>query len=230
MRIIFLFIFVFLISCNQENNSKKEHSLHWHKNSGEYVALCHQAFNIAKLKLDNAINKNYSKKLAVVIDIDETILNNTPYNEMLIDSSKTFNQKSWSKWVNKKIATPVPGSLKFLNYAELMGVELIYLSNSKIENYNPTMENLISAGFPFDDKTIMLLRDENTEKTSRRNSLSDYEIILMLGDNLSDFSSIFENKSNIERTKSVDSLSNMFGDKFIIIPNLIYGDWDFDFK
>ena len=88
------------------------------------------------------------------------------------------------------------------------------------------MENLISAGFPFDDKTIMLLRDENTEKTSRRNSLSDYEIILMLGDNLSDFSSIFENKSNIERTKSVDSLSNMFGDKFIIIPNLIYGDWD----
>ena len=76
----------------------------------------------------------------------------------------------------------------------------------------------------------MLLRDENTEKTSRRNSLSDYEIILMLGDNLSDFSSIFENKSNIERTKSVDSLSNMFGDKFIIIPNLIYGDWDFDFK
>ena len=81
------------------------------------MALCHQAFNIAKLKLDNAINKNYSKKLAIVIDIDETILNNTPYNEMLIDSSKTFNQKSWSKWVNKKIATPVPGSLNFLNYA-----------------------------------------------------------------------------------------------------------------
>ncbi len=91
------------------------------------------------------------------------------------------------------------------------------------------MENLISAGFPFDDKTIMLLRDENTEKTSRRNSLSDYEVILMLGDNLSDFSSVFENKSNVQRTRSVDSLYNMFGDKFIIIPNLIYGDWDFDF-
>ena len=161
--------------------------------------------------------------------MNETILNNTPYNEMLIDSSKTFNQKSWSKWVNKKIATPVPGSLNFLNYAKLMGVELIYLSNRKIENYIPTMENLISAGFPFDDKTIMLLRDENTEKTSRRNSLSDYEVILMLGDNLSDFSSVFENKSNVQRTRSVDSLYNMFGDKFIIIPNLIYGDWDFDF-
>ena len=230
MRIIFLFIFIFFISCNQETISKKEHSLHWHKNSGEYVALCHQAFNIAKLKLDNAIEKNYSKKLAIVIDIDETILNNTPYNEMLIDSSKTFNQKSWSKWVNKKIATPIPGSLNFLNYAKLKGVELIYLSNRKIENYNPTMENLISVGFPFDNKTIMLLRDENTEKTSRRKSLNDYEVILMLGDNLSDFSSIFENKSNIQRTKSVDSLSNMFGDKFIVIPNLIYGDWDFDFK
>ena len=80
MRIIFYFIFIFFISCNQENISKKEHSLHWHKNSGEYVALCHQAFNIAKLKLDNAINKNYTKKLAIVIDIDETILNNIPYN------------------------------------------------------------------------------------------------------------------------------------------------------
>lgn len=230
MRFSFLFIFLFLFACNNLDVSKKEHSLYWQKNSAEYVALSYQAYNLAKFRLDEKLNSEFNKRPAIVIDLDETVLNNLPYNEMLIDSSEVFTQESWSKWVNKKIATKIPGSLEFINYAKSKNVKIIYLSNRRVENYDPTKENLVNLGYPFDKDTLMLLRDETSDKTARRNTLNDYEIIMLLGDNLADFNSVFYKKSNKERIQSVDSLSKMFGDKFIVFPNLIYGDWEDGFE
>lgn len=230
MRFSFLFIFLFLFACNNLEISKKEHSLYWQKNSAEYVALSYQAYNLAKFRLDEKLNSEFNKRPAIVIDLDETVLNNLPYNEMLIDSSEIFTQESWSKWVNKKIATKVPGSLEFINYAKSKNVKIVYLSNRRVENYDPTKENLVNLGYPFDEDTLMLLRDETSDKTARRNTLNDYEIIILLGDNLADFNSVFYKKSNNERIQSVDSLSKMFGDKFIVFPNLIYGDWEDGFE
>ena len=230
MRFSFLFIFLFLFACNNVKISKKEHSLYWQKNSAEYVALSYQAYNLAKFRLDEKLNLEFNKRPAIVIDLDETVLNNLPYNEMLIDSSEIFTQESWSKWVNKKIATKVPGSLEFINYAKSKNVKIVYLSNRRVENYDPTKENLVNLGYPFDEDTLMLLRDETSDKTARRNTLNDYEIIMLLGDNLADFNSVFYKKSNNERIQSVDSLSKMFGDKFIVFPNLIYGDWEDGFE
>lgn len=230
MRFSFLFIFLFLFACNNLDVSKKEHSLYWQKNSAEYVALSYQAYNLAKFRLDEKLNSEFNKRPAIVIDLDETVLNNLPYNEMLIDSSDVFTQESWSKWVNKKIATKIPGSLEFINYAKSKNVKIIYLSNRRVENYDPTKENLVILGYPFDEDTLMLLRDETSDKTARRNTLNDYEIIMLLGDNLADFNSVFYKKSNKERIQSVDSLSKMFGDKFIVFPNLIYGDWEDGFE
>ena len=230
MRFSFLFIFLYLYSCSNIEISKKEHSLYWQKNSAEYFALSYQAYNVAKFRLDEKLNSELNKRPAIVIDLDETVLNNLPYNEMLIDSSEVFTQESWSRWVNKKIATKVPGSLEFINYAKSKNVKIVYLSNRRVENYNPTKENLINLGYPFDEDTLMLLSDETGDKTARRNTLNDYEIIMLLGDNLADFDSVFYKKSNKERIQSVDSLSKMFGDKFIVFPNLIYGDWEDGFK
>ena len=230
MRFSFLFIFLFLFACNNLEISKKEHSLYWQKNSAEYVALSYQAYNLAKFRLDEKLNLEFNKRPAIVIDLDETVLNNLPYNEMLIDSSEVFTQESWSKWVNKKIATKVPGSLEFINYAKSKNVKIVYLSNRRVENYEPTKVNLVNLGYPFDEDTLMLLRDETGDKTARRNTLNDYEIIMLLGDNLADFNSVFYKKSNKERIQSVDSLSKMFGDKFIVFPNLIYGDWEDGFE
>ena len=230
MRFSILFIFLFLFACNNVEVSKKEHSLYWQKNSAEYVALSYQAYNLAKFRLEEKLNSEFNKRPAIVIDLDETVLNNLPYNEMLIDSSEVFTQESWSKWVNKKIATKVPGSLEFINYAKSKNVKIVYLSNRRVENYDPTKENLVNLGYPFDEDTLMLLRDETSDKTDRRNTLNNYEIIMLLGDNLADFNSVFYKKSNDERIQSVDSLSKMFGDEFIVFPNLIYGDWEDGFK
>tara|TARA_B100001175_G_scaffold166684_1_gene141304 strand:- start:24 stop:641 length:618 start_codon:yes stop_codon:yes gene_type:complete len=204
--------------------------MYWHKNSAEYKALCLQAYNAAKTKLDMELSKDHEKKLAIVADLDETIFNNTPYNEMLIEKETSFNQENWSNWVNKKIATAIPGSLDFFTYAESKGVEIIYLSNRRIENYEPTKENLIKLGFPFDDSTKMLLRTNSSDKYERRKSISDQNIIMFIGDNLGDFDSAFFDKSNEERWEVSNNLKEKFGDQFILIPNLIYGDWERGFN
>ena len=230
MRLLLIFCLIFTFGCSSNKISQKDHSMYWHKNSAEYKALCLQAYNSAKNKLDIELSKNTDETLAIVADLDETILNNTPYNEMLIEENISFNQENWSDWVNKKIATAVPGSLDFFNYADSKGVEIIYLSNRRVENYEPTKENLISLGFPFKESTQMLLRTNSRDKDERRKSKENYNIIMFVGDNLGDFDSTFFDKDNEERWEISKSKKEKFGDSFILIPNLIYGDWEVGFN
>lgn len=230
VRVFIIICLFFSFGCSTNKDSQKDHSMYWHKNSAEYKALCLQAYNAAKTKLDMELSKDHEKKLAIVADLDETIFNNTPYNEMLIEKETSFNQENWSNWVNKKIATAIPGSLDFFTYAESKGVEIIYLSNRRIENYEPTKENLIKLGFPFDNSTKMLLRTNSSDKYERRKSISDQNIIMFIGDNLGDFDSAFFDKSNEQRWEVSNNLKEKFGDQFILIPNLIYGDWERGFN
>ncbi len=230
MRLLLIFCLIFTFGCSSNKISQKDHSMYWHKNSAEYKALCLQAYNAAKNKLDLELSKNVDETLAIVADIDETILNNTPYNEMLIEENTSYNQENWSDWVNKKIATAVPGSLDFFNYADSKGVEIIYLSNRRVENYEPTKENLISLGFPFKESTQMLLRTNSRDKDERRKSISDQNIIMFIGDNLGDFDSSFFDKSNEQRWEISNNQKEKFGHQFILIPNLIYGDWEKGFN
>tara|TARA_B100000405_G_C16629045_1_gene390661 strand:- start:234 stop:929 length:696 start_codon:yes stop_codon:yes gene_type:complete len=230
MRLVVIFCLILTFGCSSNKISQKDHSMYWHKNSAEYKALCLQAYNSAKNKLDLELSKNIDETLTIVADLDETILNNTPYNEMLIEENTSFTQENWSSWVNKKIATAVPGSLDFFNYADSKGVEIIYLSNRRVENYEPTKENLISLGFPFKESTQMLLRTNSRDKDERRKSIENYNIIMFVGDNLGDFDSAFFDKDNEERWEISKSKKEKFGDSFILIPNLIYGDWEVGFN
>ena len=231
MKKIFLIALTAICTLGCVNsNSRKDHSMYWQKMSAEYYALCIQAYNMAKLKIDKALVTSSKEPLAIIADIDETVLNNLPYNEMLIETGESFSQKTWSEWVNKQEAIPIPGALDFFNYVEDQDIEIIYLSNRRVENYEPTKANLISAGFPFDDQTIMLLRDKDGNKESRRKQLSGYNVVLLLGDNLSDFNERFYKKSNESRIEGVNSLQQMFADRYILFPNLIYGTWEMGFE
>tara|TARA_B100001093_G_scaffold463587_1_gene479784 strand:+ start:4079 stop:4468 length:390 start_codon:yes stop_codon:yes gene_type:complete len=122
MRILIfsLTLLVTLSSCNP-HFSRKDHSIYWQKNATEYKALCIQAYNSAKLELDRALVLEHEKPIAVVADIDETVLNNLPYNEMLIEKEMSFSQATWSEWVNKEIATAIPWGLRLLRLRRTNG-------------------------------------------------------------------------------------------------------------
>ncbi len=216
-------------SNQDQSKPKREHavlSVLWQQNSAEYRALCYQAFNIAGEKIKNLKNDG-EKRLALITDIDETVLDNSPYNAMQIKRDLDFDKEDWIEWGSRKSADALPGAVDFFNMADSLGVEVFYISNRYHVQLDETLENLNSLNFPKADTNHVFLKTDSSEKQERRNRvLENYEVVLYLGDNLSDFSSVFDNQSTESRNQSVDNLSSSFGEKFIVFPNPMYGDWE----
>src|SRR5690554_5140339 len=158
----------------------------WQQRSSEYRALAYQAFNIAKMQLDDYLvntDKN-EKPLAIITDIDETILDNSPYSGKQIELDEDYTTARWDEWVKLKSAKAIPGSLEFFKYAESKGVETFYITNRDEHQKKVTLENLKTLGFPNADENHILLRRNDSEKETRRDKVKNtHEIIMLLGDN-----------------------------------------------
>jgi 5'-nucleotidase (lipoprotein e(P4) family) len=199
----------------------------YQQRSGEYRALCFQAYNLAQLRLDQALAAAQNKPLAIVTDIDETVLDNSAYDVKQSLAGKDYEQKSWEEWTALAKADTVPGALSFFTYAASRGVRIFYLTNRAENERNGTLENLKIKGFPDALSEQLILKSDISSKESRRQSIAEkYEITLFIGDNLGDFSKLFDKKPEQERNDNVESLAAEFGKKFIVLPNPVYGDWE----
>lgn len=212
-------------------SGRNEHlvmSVLWFQRSAEMRALFYQAFNLARLRLDEDRGKNKGeKKRAVVVDIDETLLDNSPHMGKLIKNNEVFPH-AWTEWVNRAEAEPLPGAVEFLTYAVSAGYDVFYVSNRSAKTETDgTAENLRKKGFPQALSEHMMLKEEQSSKEERRRTIErTHEIVLLIGDNLNDLASVFEKKSISERSEEVDRVKDKFGSKFIVLPNPMYGDWE----
>lgn len=200
----------------------------WVQRSGEYRALCHQAFNLARRVLDEELKANPTpKKRAVVVDVDETVLDNSPYQARLIKTRQSYATATWRQWVDLARAEAMAGAVEFLKHAASRGVEVFYISNRRAEEHAGTLANLRAKGFPHADDAHLLLRTAEGSKTKRRAAVSaTHEIVLLMGDNLNDFSDVFEGKDPAGRIAEVEKLAQDFGRRFIVLPNPLYGDFE----
>jgi len=199
----------------------------FHQRAAEYRALCYQAYNCATMVLDASLSSDTtSKKKALVFDIDETVLDNSPFEAKCAMEGINYPEK-WDEWCNLSKAQALPGAKKFINDAFNKGVVIFYISNRHEDLREATAKNLLSEGFPLPDESYLLLKTKESSKETRRQTvIKDYEIILLVGDNLTDFSTIFDDKTMEERRMLTDSLSGEFGRRFVILPNAMYGDWE----
>ena len=199
----------------------------YHQKSAEYKAVCYQTFNIARLLIDLKLKKvNLERIPAIIVDVDETIIDNSPYEGKIIKDKKDYPYL-WDDWCKKGIAQPLPGAVEFLNYAKSKSVEVFYITNRKSYLLEGTLKNLKAFNFPFADEEHILMRTTDNSKEGRRKVISSkYNVILLIGDNLADFSNVFENKSINDRKTEVDKFKLLWGDKFLILPNTMYGDWE----
>lgn len=196
----------------------------WMQKSGEYRALCYQAYNSAKYRINEA--KKGKKQRAIIVDVDETILNTTTFQTHMLDEKKTYSQELWFNWLNSKNYKPMPGAVEFLNYAKDKDVEVFYITNRKPDESKITTEVLKSFNYPYIDDIHIMYRDDSVNKEKRRKKVMDnYDVVLFMGDNLNDFSSMFDGKLPDERMKLADDKKDDFGSVFIILPNPLYGDW-----
>ena len=216
----------FLVSCaHQSNQDHLTMATLWAQKSGEARALSYQAFNLAKRELSYKLRKKGKKPLAIVVDVDETVLDNSPYQARGILNGTGYPD-GWRDWINAAVAKPLPGAVEFLNYAPRRGVEVFDITNRKIIGLNPTIKNLKDTGFPVKEENVMCRTNTSSKKKRRSEVLKKYEIALLMGDNLGDFDEIFETDDLRRRNELVSKKKSMFGTKFIVLPKAMYGNWE----
>jgi 5'-nucleotidase (lipoprotein e(P4) family) len=201
----------------------------WVQRAGEFRALCYQAYNAARWSLEVELKKpaEPGKKRAVIVDIDETVLDNSPYEARLIKTQKGWSQPTWKEWTDMARAEATAGAVEFLKEAAGKGVEVFYISNRREEERTGTVRNLKAKGFPFADDVHVLLRSTESSKAKRRAKVSDtHTIVLLCGDNLNDLTDAFDGKDPAGRLAEMEKLKTEFGRRYIILPNPMYGDFE----
>ncbi|MGN6397353.1 MAG: 5'-nucleotidase, lipoprotein e(P4) family [Mucilaginibacter sp.] len=209
-------------------NSGKIWGTVYQQRAAEYKALCFQAYNIAKLRLDMALKRHHRKPLAVVTDIDETLLDNSPNTAGRAIQNKDFDQQAWHTWTARAICDTVPGAPAFFKYAASKGVAVYYITNRLENEREGTIKNLKLYHLPFADNKHLILKSTSSSKEARRRDvLKTHEVALYCGDNLPDFNALYDSPyTEQSRNAATEKLKKEFGHKYIVIPNIGYGDWE----
>lgn len=192
--------------------------------SARIKALQIQAYNVARRRLDAALAVHEGpRRPAVILDLDETVLDNAAYGAAGVDYGFHF-PAHWAQWVAAAKAPLIPGARAFLDHADARDVAIFYVSNRKRTQAQATIENMQRLGLP--QARLDHLRLQGPDKTTRRHRIArDHDILLLVGDTLHDFSAAFADDSLARRRAGVDRLADQFGTRFIVLPNAGYGAW-----
>jgi 5'-nucleotidase (lipoprotein e(P4) family) len=212
------------------------------QSSAEYRAACLQAFNLAEMQLAQAVKASpkTEKKPAVILDLDETVLDNAVFQARQTRDNASYDQKVWDEYEQKDgdLVTLIPGAKEFLVAAKRMGVTPVYISNRNDKSRETTKAILKRLGLGISSEDELELAKETSDKTKRRATIeSKFTVLMLLGDNLRDFDEQFNiGKFDPKDTKSiatalaarkrkVDQEKSRFGSRWIILPNPAYGEW-----
>jgi len=227
----------------------------WMQTAVEYQASARQAYRAAKLGLDAALaDKTWTaateqfgdlSKLppAVILDLDETVLDNSPFQAREIadstpDHGVGYDEQAWRRWVSEKKARAIPGAVEFLHYALARGVTPLYVTNRNVKDADgrdtgeaATIDVLRKLDIPVDARgETVLMRGENgwdtSDKGSRRTFVAQkYRILLLVGDNFEDFISVSD-KAIAGRDAQAAKFTEWWGTKWIVLPSPTYGSWE----
>jgi len=236
---------------DQQTSREQLHATLWMQRSAEYRELVAQTWRLATERLEAArapgtaaleqqtmdAVKLASLPTAIVVDLDETVLDNSFYQARLLRDREGYQESSWRAWMLQASAPAVPGVAEFLGAAAAAGHRVFYLTNRtcsviasetvECPEEAATQRNLSALGLPgAEDRDNLLLRGERpewrgSEKGSRRAWIAArYRIILMAGDDLRDF---------VDRPLFAArraELAPLFGTRWFLLPNAMYGSWE----
>jgi len=249
LRHIFLYCIIFFTNtsfADEIDNSYQKQSLLavlFKRTSAEYKANTFQIYTSAKNNIDKALAdkswtalKNQLKDYqnlppAIILDIDETVLDNSEHQVRSIKNGTNY-PIGWKEWVSEESAGALPGVKEFLSYANTKGIKIFYVTNRTHDLEEYTRNNIKSLGLPFDnDMDVLLMKNEKgwgSDKTSRRDLIrKDFRVIQIFGDQLDDFIPLTESaKSFNDRKILIDKYADMWGEKWYMLINPMYGEWE----
>ena len=225
----------------------------WTQRSVEFKGNALTVYALGRLRLDQALadkkwtaapaeQKGDYENLppAVVLDVDETALDNSLYQVWSMKNGIPFSVATWNQFCNDKVSRAIPGAVEFTKYADSKGVKVFYVSNRAVEVEKATRENMEAFGFPMGGNVDTFLMqnekpDWGSKKSTRRAFIAtDYRILLEFGDNFGDFDDRYAS-SEADRLKIFEENKDRWGREWLVIANPTYGSFDaapfgFDFK
>lgn len=190
----------------------------WMRTSAEYRALAYQGYNVAMnaVKMADADPSHQRKPLAIVLDADETVVDNTKLmGESIANGNGRFDAPWWRQAVHQGKSQAMPGAVDFLNEVHKQGVEIFYVSNRYAPvNLDVTIQNFKELGFPSVDKEHVLLFEKDSDKQPRFDAIAKkYAVVVYMGDNAGDFPIGTKGKTLAERNGIIDAHKEDFGTK-----------------
>ena len=216
----------------------------WTQRAVEYKANALTVFALARVRLDEALaDKGWTAAPAeqtgefanlppaVVIDVDETLLDNSKYQVWMMRAKQSFSTRSWNQFCAAQVSTAIPGAVEFTKYADSKGVKVFYVTNRGVETEKDTRENMQKLGFPMGGNVdTFLMQGEKPDwagaKGTRRAVIAkDYRVLLNIGDNFGDFDDRYRT-SEADRMKAFEAGQPYWGRQWLMLANPTYGSFD----
>jgi 5'-nucleotidase (lipoprotein e(P4) family) len=220
----------------------------WMQQAVEYKAATDGVYALASIRLTEALadpgwtavpdiqNGDFSNlPPAIILDADETVLDNSAYQAGLIKTGGAYSPEGWNAYANSGSAGAVPGAVAFTQAAAANGVTVFYVTNRDVITEEATTNNLAALGFPMDGigggkvDTVMT-KNEQPDWTSRKGTrraavAKDYRVLLLLGDNFGDFTDDYRGSPE-ERRAVYEAHRKHWGRDWLMLPNPAYGSWE----
>jgi acid phosphatase len=247
---IFMYILLLLDGCAARQNNLLYSTL-WVQSAAEYKANCLQTYNMAAKNIDSALqDKGWTAAVeqrghfsslppAVVMDIDETVLDNSPYQARLIIEGTGFDPRTWDEWIALKRAPAVPGAVSFIKHLKGKNVEVFFITNRECApragtncpcpQEQETIDNLAGVGIDGVKPEHVLMQNERpgwgSEKKKRREAIADgHRILMLVGDDLGDFlPDVKKNITLLQRDELVRQYERCWGRTWYMLSNPVYG-------
>lgn len=232
------------IACTATRTGQENlNAVAWMQTSAEYRGIAEQAYHQAAVSLREALaDRSWTADPeqrggyaglppAIILDVDETVLDNSPFQARLIQTGREYNAEQWAEWVREASAEPVPGALEFTRYAASEEVAVFYVTNRDSHLESATHANLIALGFPLSEEEDRLLtrgerEDWGSNKATRRAFVGErYRILMLVGDDLNDFVPA-DGVLVEQRSALAERHAEFWGTRWIVIPNPAYGSWE----
>jgi 5'-nucleotidase (lipoprotein e(P4) family) len=202
--------------------------VHWYRNSAEQRALYLQAYRGAGDALRELARGKAAGTWAVILDADETVLDNSTYQKERWQADSAFSEPSWNAWVRRIAAPALPGAAAFIRGAREMGGRVVIVTNRDEAVCEETRENLRRLAIAVD--AVLCKPAGPSDKNPRFAAVSRgttgtglpaLEVLMWVGDNIQDF----PGQTQAVRTAGDDAFAR-FGRSFVVLPNPMYGSWE----
>ena len=203
-------------------------AIHWTRTSAEHRAVFVQTYAWAEQRVREQTSGRSANTWAVILDADETVIDNSTYQRERAAAGGGFTPETWSAWVRRREATALPGAAQFIARVRSLGGRVVIVTNRTQTECEDTRSNFTALGILVD--LVLCRPSETSDKNPRFAAVQNgtavagmpaMEVVMWVGDNIQDFPSLSQ-----QVVQSPDSAFALFGTRYVVLPNPMYGSWE----